>query len=122
MNDHQYTDKPRRLARLTLQALTPAVLAVIMAALSVESARDGKKTGSPCIPASRSNVARNSRFAATPPLTKRVCTSYARAAASVFATRSLTIVRWKEATRSSVCRSILNRSRLDIETGCGCRR
>jgi len=31
MNDHQYTDKPRRLARLTLQALTPAVLAVIMA-------------------------------------------------------------------------------------------
>src|SRR6267378_2315101 len=76
-----------------------------MAALSVESARDGKKTGSPCIPASRSNVARNSRLAATPPLTKRVRTSYSRAAASVFVTRSLTMERWKEATRLSVCRS-----------------
>src|ERR1019366_346710 len=79
--------------------------AAIMAALSVDSARDGKKTGRPCIAASHSNVVRNSWLAATPPLTKRVRTSYSRAAVSVFVTRSLTIERWKEATRLRVCRS-----------------
>ena len=38
-----------------------------MAALSVESGRDGKYTGRPAPAASRSNVERNSLLAATPP-------------------------------------------------------
>src|ERR1700691_1241537 len=79
------TNSPRR----NLGNAAPA----IMAALSVERARDGKNTGSPSLPASRSKVGRNSRLAATPPLTKIVRTSYLRAALSVFDTRSLTIER-----------------------------
>src|SRR4051812_36895653 len=61
--------------------------AAIIAALSVESGRDGKKTGTPACAASRSKVERSSEFAATPPVTNRVATSRSRAATSVFSTR-----------------------------------
>src|SRR5258708_33478899 len=50
--------------------------AAIIAALSVESWRDGKYTGSPSCAACRSNVCRSSLLAATPPVTNNVATSY----------------------------------------------
>ena len=58
--------------------------AAIMAALSVESGREGKYTGRPSMAASCSKRWRNSLFAATPPVTNNVATLQARAAARVF--------------------------------------
>src|SRR5579871_1059204 len=48
--------------------------AAIIAALSVESGRDGKYTGNPSFAASRSKVCRSSALAATPPVTNNVAT------------------------------------------------
>src|SRR5215471_6572251 len=49
--------------------------AAIMAALSVESGREGKNTGKPSMAACFWKLLRNSLFAATPPLTNKVSTS-----------------------------------------------
>src|SRR5205823_3269358 len=67
--------------------------AAIIAALSVESGRDGKYTGRPSMAASRSKRWRNSLFAATPPVTNNVAESQVLAAVRDLATRSSTIVR-----------------------------
>src|SRR4051812_38703 len=64
--------------------------AAIIAALSVDSGREGKFTAIPRPAAANSNAWRSSLLAATPPVTNKVATLQAEAAAKVLETRSST--------------------------------